>query len=243
MLRSPSYFAITSLSLSWGARSRRIAGRRQQSPYLPNVPCVTVTDPDSLESQVMSDGSEGSPQTDDIDSLLAIFTISTLRGLKKHCRGAIISESELANFIMWCKSDGPFLHSAHHRQFVPEHLTLSDSDLAALAANGVGRFKPAAQKVANKVQATFDERRLLSGHLFWSAQTWHFFYFDNHDRDRYKNHWVGSPHIHVINHLWPNQSAEAVWEQFCNGNPIMRGALHIRLSRIDYGPPADGSAK
>src|SRR6476646_2473824 len=78
------------------------------------------------------------------------FTISTLRGLKKHCRGAIISESELANFIMWCKSDGPFLHSAHHRQFVPEHLTLSDSDLAALAANGVGRFKPAAQKVANR---------------------------------------------------------------------------------------------
>ena len=184
----------------------------------------------------MSGGSEASSQTDDIDSLLAIFTIDTLRDLKKHCRAATISESELANFIMWCQSAGaPFLHSAHHRHFVPEHLNLSDSDLAALAANGVGKLKPAAQKAANKVTATFDERRLLSGHLFWNAETWHFFYFDNHDRDEYKNHWVGGPHIHLINHLWPNQSAKTVWEQFCNGNPIMRGALHIRLSRIDYG--------
>jgi hypothetical protein len=190
----------------------------------------------------MKDGSEASPQTDAIDNLLAIFTIDTLRDLKKHCRGSIISESELANFIMWCQSaDAPLLHAAHHRHFVPEHLNLSDSDLAALAGNGIGRFNPAAQKAANKVQATFDERRLLSGHLFWNAQTWHFFYFDNHDRDRYRNHWVGGPHIHLINHLWPNQSADAVWERFCNGNPIMRGALHIRLSLINYGPQADGS--
>src|SRR5258705_8601444 len=107
----------------------------------------------------MSGGGGAPPQTDDIDTLLAIFTIDTLRDLKKHCRAATISESELANFIMWCRSDGaPFLHSARHRQFVPEHLTLQDSDLAALAANGVGKFKPAAQKAANKVNATFDER-------------------------------------------------------------------------------------
>jgi hypothetical protein len=179
----------------------------------------------------MKDGSEASPQTDDIDNLLAIFTIDTLRDLKKHCRGSTISESELANFIMWCESAGaPFLHSAHHRQFVPEYLHLSDSDLAALAGNGVGRFKPAAQKAANKVQATFDERRLLSGPLFWNAQTWRFFYFDNHDRDRYKNHWVGGPHIHLINHLWPNQSADAVWEQFCNGNPrLQKGGFHVAI--------------
>jgi hypothetical protein len=101
-----------------------------------------------------------------IDSPLAIFTINRLRDLKKHCHGSVISHPDLANFIMWCKSGGaPFLHSAYHRQFVPEHLHLSDSDLAALAANGVGRFGPAAQKTANKVYATFDERRMLSGHL------------------------------------------------------------------------------
>jgi len=174
---------------------------------------------DSQELGIMSSGSASSPQNDDIDNLLAIFTINKLRDLKKHCRAATISEGELANFIMWCRSSGaPFLHTAQHRHFTPEHLTLSDADLAALAANGVGKFKPDAQKAANKVNATFDERRLLSGHLFWNAQTWHFFYFDNHDRNIYKPHWVGGPHIHLINHLWPNRSAENVWEQFCSGN-------------------------
>ena len=187
----------------------------------------------------MSGGSGALPQTDDIDNLLAIFTISTLRDLKKHCRTATISEAELANFIIWCQdaaAGSPFLHTAHHRHFIPEHLGLSDSDLAALATNGVGKFKPAAQKAANKVAATFDERRLLSGHLFWNEQAWHFFYYDNRDRDEYKNHWIGGPHIHLINHLWPNRTAETVWEQFCNGNPNMKGALHIRLIRINYGP-------
>jgi hypothetical protein len=72
---------------------------------------------------------------------------------------------------------------------------------------------------------------MLTGHLFWNTQAWHFFYFDNHDQDRHTNHWAGGPHIHLINYLWPNRSAEAVWEEFCKGNPTMRGAVHIRFER------------
>jgi hypothetical protein len=119
-----------------------------------------------------------------MESLFAIFTINKLRDLKKHCRDSTVSQSDLADFIMWCRSsaEAPFLHSFHHRHFVPEHLTLSDADLAALAANGVGRFMPAAQKTANKVYATFEERRMLSGHLFWNERAWHFFCFDNHEK-------------------------------------------------------------
>jgi hypothetical protein len=168
-----------------------------------------------------------------IDSLLAIFTINKLRDLKKHCRDATVYQRDLADFIWWCRSspDAPFLHSSHHRQFVPEHLTLSDADLAALATNGVGRFKPAAQKAANKVYATFDERRMLSGHLFWNERSWHFFYFDNRDRASHRNHWTGGPHIHLINHLWQDRSSDTVWEEFRKGNPMMKGALHIRLER------------
>jgi hypothetical protein len=106
------------------------------------------------------------------DNLLAIFTIHKLRDLKKHCRDSTVNQSDLADFIMWCRSsaNAPFLHAAHHRHFVPEHLTLSDSDLAALAAKGVGRFTPAAQKTANKIYATFEERRMLSGHLFGTSE-------------------------------------------------------------------------
>jgi len=169
----------------------------------------------------------------DIDNLLAIFTIKKLSDLKKHCRRSTVAQTDLANFIMWCAStaDAPFLRAAHHRQFVPEHLTLSKSDHAALAANGVGRLKPAAQKMVNKVFATFNERRMLSGHLFWDTRAWHFFYFDNHDQDTHRNHWAGGPHIHLTNHLWPNRSATAVWDEFRKGNPVMKGALHIRFER------------
>jgi hypothetical protein len=82
------------------------------------------------------------------DNLLAIFTIDKLRDLKKHCRGSVITQRDLADFIMWCtsKSDAPFLHSAYHRQFVPEHLELSKADLAALAANGVGSLSQPPKK-------------------------------------------------------------------------------------------------
>jgi hypothetical protein len=46
----------------------------------------------------MSGGSGAPPQTDDIDTLLAIFTIDTLRDLKKHCRAATIGEKRASKF-------------------------------------------------------------------------------------------------------------------------------------------------
>lgn len=133
--------------------------------------------------------------------------------------------------IWWCKIDGPFIHTAHHRQFIPDHLTLSQNDLSAIVTNGVGRFGQEAQKAVNKIEATFEERRMLSGHLFQNLNGWHFFYFDNRDMSRRRNHWEGGPHIHVINHLMPNRSANSVWSEFCEGNPIMRGALHLRMTQ------------
>jgi hypothetical protein len=50
------------------------------------------------------------------------------------------------------------------------------------------------QKAANKIYATFEERRMLSGHLFWNERAWHFFYFDNHDQAKNRNHWAGGPY-------------------------------------------------
>lgn len=95
-------------------------------------------------------------------------------------------------------------------------------------------MKPAAQKTANKIYATFDHRRFLSGHMFFSADLldWHFFYFDQRDFAVRNNHWKEGPHIHFINRLWPNRSAESVWDEFCSSpNPLVRGAVHIRFRR------------
>src|SRR5262249_14535351 len=89
------------------------------------------------------------------------------------------------------------------------------------------------RKTANKISAIFDDRRLLSGHIFFTPDKseWHFFYFDQRDFAERGNHWQGGSHIHLINYLWPDRTADATWKEFCIGNPQMRGALHVRFQR------------
>jgi hypothetical protein len=136
----------------------------------------------------------------------------------------------------------PWQHQRHHRDFMPEHLALSPDDLGAFAANGVGLLKPRAKKTANKFAAIFEERRLLSGHIFYTPDhsEWHLFYFDQRDFAERHNHWEGGSHIHLINHLWPGRTAEGVWEEFRTGNPQMGGALHIRFQRRPRDPVSIG---
>jgi hypothetical protein len=172
---------------------------------------------------------------DSLRDLVALLAIEKKQELKQHCRSVTIMQRDFADLILTAKTGQlPWMHRAHHRNYTPEHLTLTEKDLSALAANGVGRFKPAAQKPANKVFAMFDDRRLLSGHMFFNddLSDWHFFYFDQRDFDRHKNHWHGGPHIHCINKLWPNRTAQSVWTEFCSSaSPQMRNALHIRYQR------------
>lgn len=57
--------------------------------------------------------------------------------LKQHCRRVTILQSDLASRILTAKTGQlPCQHVAHYRNFVPEHLSLTEKDLAALAANG-----------------------------------------------------------------------------------------------------------
>ena len=182
---------------------------------------------------------------DFLDDLLTIFTIKKKSKLKQHCRSITILQNEFANFILACMAGKiPWLHRRHHRDFVPEHLNLTDDDLGALAASAVGVMKPRAQKTANKISALFEERRLLSGHIFFTPdQTkWHLFYFDQRDFAERDNHWEGGSHIHLINYLWPNLTASKVWNQFCEGNPQIRGALHIKFKRTTRPNQAFGIA-
>jgi hypothetical protein len=154
--------------------------------------------------------------------------------VKRLCRTAVIRQSDFADLVMACKTGRMhWNHRAYHRNFTPPHLHPSKDDLAALAGNGVGRFLPPAQKAANKIFAIFEERRMLSGHMFYSddLSDWSFFYFDQRDLAEHGNHWRGGSHIHFINHLWPGRAAEAIWKEFCHGNPDMRGAMHVRFDR------------
>jgi len=174
-----------------------------------------------------------------IADLLAIFAITKKSDLKWYCGTITVSQRDLSNLILVCAGGGgPWLHRAHHREFIPDHLKLSDEDLR----NGVGEPQPGALRTMRKISAIFAKRRLLSGHIFFrpDLSEWHLFYFYQRDFSDRDNHWSGGSHIHLINHLWPGRTSQGVWNEFCTGNPQMRDALHIKFERLPRAPPTIG---
>ena len=79
----------------------------------------------------------------------------------------------------------------------------------------------------------FEERRLLTGHIFYTSDLsdWNFFYFDNRDREEVDNHWQHGPHIHFVNVLWPNLEPQKLWDAFCASGELPGGALHVRYKQ------------
>ena len=165
------------------------------------------------------------------EELINLFNIAKKKELIKHCKNLQICKDDLFRFILLAQNGVlPYKHIINHRDFVSEHLIPTDEDNHALRNNGVGLLKDRAKKWASKVDQLFIERRFLTGHMFFteSFDYWHFFYFDQRDLATYNNHWEYGAHIHLINWLWPEYTAESIWKQFTNGNPIMKGSLHIK---------------
>ncbi len=163
--------------------------------------------------------------------------------LTKYAKSLTIHKSDLANFILAAKLGGSdYLHSAHHRDFVPEHLVPKKGDINKIVANEAGVLEGQSQKIVNKLGQIFVQRRLLSGHMFYvpDHSFWHFFYFDQRDTSRRDNHWKNGSHIHFINHLWPDRTAKSVWEEFTTGKPIMKNSIHINYQDME-GDDSDDS--
>jgi hypothetical protein len=166
------------------------------------------------------------------EQLFQLLLASTKSELRKRSRAIVITKAALADLVLGSMGGlTPWNHRRHHREFVPSHLVLTEDDKAAFVANGVGPAVGGARKFINKISAIFDERRLLSGHLFFTSDfsNWHLLYFDQRDTALNGNHWEGGSHIHLINHLWPKWTAQTIWEEFCTGNPQMKGTLHLRF--------------
>lgn len=164
--------------------------------------------------------------------LLDLVFIDKKGDLQKHCRTCVIRSQDFAEFILASEMGLlPWRHRIYHREFRPPHLEPTNEEREALGRSKVGEpVHPLGQKFMRKVSAIFDERRLLVGHMFWTLDhsNWHFFYFDQRDTSPRRNHWEGGSHIHFINYLWPNRTAQSVWSEFLTGNPKMKGALHVR---------------
>lgn len=129
----------------------------------------------------------------------------------------------------------PYSHQIYYRDFIPEHLIPTKEEDEAIKNNGLGLIQGKAKKWANKISQIFIDRRYLVGHLFYTEDLkyWHFFYFDQRDLSNDENHWAKGSHIHFINYLWPQYTASSVWEHFTNGNPIMKGSVHIQYVNED----------
>ena len=218
-----------SLAEARGAKQNQIVRRKRAERKL-------AGNPSGLHPGLQFENFAMAEKRKSLADLLAILQIQKKKDLKRHCRLITILQSGLAGLIYAAVADVlPWSHHAHHREFVPDHLHLTDGDLGAFAANDGGTFKPAAQTTAKKITAIFAERRLPSGHIFFTPDqsNWHLFYFDQRDFADRNNHWEGGSHIHLINHLWPEHTAQSVWERFRTGNPQMGGALHIKFKRTE----------
>lgn len=175
--------------------------------------------------------------SDPLDKLLTLLEIPKKRDLAKHAREMTISGDDFVRLILACEHPAsPYIHLIHHREILPDQLTLKPEDLQAFGAGVTkadvgGRVEGDALKVLTKVTQAFKDRRLLVGHIFVHKADgrWHFFYFDQRDYTVEDNHWEHGAHMHFINHLWPEHTLEGITSQFTTGNPKLAGSLHIRF--------------
>ena len=180
-----------------------------------------------------------------VEALLKIFTFDRKRDLEQYCKGLVISGRDFARLVMACKRYGkPFRHTISYRDIIPEHLGFSGADhdvlrKDVLRKNGVGPLGPAAAKAVGKLFQTFEERRYLVGHMFYTPDLseWHFFCFDQRDlEEETRNHWTKGSHVHFINWLWPGLDAQFVWSRFANAAHRPGSSVHVRfLSGLNKG--------
>ena len=96
--------------------------------------------------------------------------------------------------------------------------------------------------ISKKLKSIILERRHIHVHLFYNDVEWHCFYFSYADLEPLeKNHWKYGPHLHYVNHLWPNLTREKVWKSFDKRQTNIPGDLHIRFIPFDYSARNDYS--
>jgi len=168
-----------------------------------------------------------------LEALLKIFTFSKKKDLERYCRSLVVNGNDFVSLILSCEQRAePFIHQISYQDIVPGHLEPSDSELKALADNGLGELGPEAAKAVRKMGQMFEERRYLVGHIFYTPNIsqWHFFCFDQRDlEDQRPNHWKEGPHVHFINWLWPGQDPKSVWSNFVGENVRPGNAIHLRF--------------
>lgn len=169
----------------------------------------------------------------DLEDLIELFNIKDKKSTEKYCRNFVLRSEDLSAVILAARLGAmkPYTYTCHFVTTTPEHLHPTKNDIAAIAANGVGRLKPTALKAVTKVNQIFKDRRMFSAHLFYppSRKYWHLFYFDQRDVEAIGNHWrKGGPHIHYSRESFCREPLDQIWKNICTDNPSPPKAIHIR---------------
>ena len=118
-----------SLAEARGAKQNQIVRRKRAERKL-------AGNPSGLHPGLQFENFAMAEKRKSLADLLAILQIQKKKDLKRHCRLITILQSGLAGLIYAAVADVlPWSHHAHHREFVPDHLHLTDGDLGAFAAN------------------------------------------------------------------------------------------------------------
>jgi hypothetical protein len=165
--------------------------------------------------------------------LLKIFQLTSKKELVHHCKSLVIHKNDFATIII-AAEQGKFSlkHKIHNKDIVPKHLYPNQNELDSLSKRTPGSpLTGDARKLFRKLNQMIENRRYIVGHLFFNEDLsrWHLFYFDQRDATKRRNHWKFGSHLHLINYLWPNYSANMIWNEFTTGNPKLKDSIHIRF--------------
>lgn len=161
------------------------------------------------------------------DKFKVLFSMTRKAEAEDYSRNIVFSEYDLFLLIHNC-SQIRFTHRSKFRQYVPEHLAVSDTDRDEMKAGNP-------KKALRKVHSTLLERKYIHVHLFEYSSHWHCFYFTHQDIEPTSaNHWKHGCHLHYVSHLWPNFKKRPIWNKFNKRSTEISGGLHIRFQPFEY---------
>jgi hypothetical protein len=164
--------------------------------------------------------------------LLQLLSAETKRDAEKFARDMVIKAESLAGLILHHARFG-YSHRRKHFDHVPDARKPMPGELDAV----FGDDDEARRSAIGKISAIFEERKLVSAHLFEKDRQWHIFYFSQ--RDYRGLHGAMGPHVHYVSHLLlPQTSAGNVWQELDKRIYSIGSDLHIKIS--DEKPDKDG---
>ena len=156
--------------------------------------------------------------------LQELLSISKKSELEKFARKIEITIRDFSTLV-WNATSIGYLHDIQYHEFRPPDARF-EADL--LGEPDEEQRRQNLRKVVGQLSRIFDQRQLLTAHVFWNSERWHVFYFDQRDRQSSDNHWEHGPHMHFVNFLWPNYDPAKLWETLQEAETRVRGKLHIR---------------